>query len=373
MINQCRAFFAGKKALAALSLTTILFTGCGTAISNINAYNKKPLKPTKFMPSKDMISGKSLPKVIIMDLDDSPSKTAAQADLGKSLAGNINSQLSKGKSVDILKRVKKADITEELKLAELSDAMGGEELGSANYIIGGKITNASFTREFQAKKGYRNKRGRYVVIPAKLHYTTSVKGYVKIYQLPSLHVVGTFDFEDNKARSEEAPTSFLGFGRTDTSHKATRDDGMVREAGADAANTLRLPLKNFFAKRGYVFEKRSDGDDVIVKVTLGAKNGAKEGETVYFYTQEESLNPLTGESYIETIKIGEGTISDQVRPETSWIIVEEVYEGKELRAGDYMKIEYEKEMGDYLNEAGKAINESGVMKYKDTAIQLLLQ
>jgi hypothetical protein len=360
-----------KKTILAITAGALLLTGCGTAIKNLDSYNKDTLKPTQFMPPKDVISGKSLPKVIIMDLDDAPSKTAEQAGLGTSMAGNIDSQLSKGKSVDILKRVKKSNITEELKLAELSDAMGGEDLGSANYIISGKITGASFTHEFQAKSNYINKSGKYVHTPAKFFYTATVKGMVKIYQLPSLKVVGTFDFEDNKARSEQAPTSFLGFGKTDTSHKVTRDDGMVRGAGVDAVNSLRLPLKNFFAKRGYVFEKRSKDDDVIVKVTLGAKNGAKEGEKVFFYTEEQSSNALTGETYIETIKIAEGTISNQIRPETSWIIINEVYKGKELRAGDYIKIEYEKAMGDYMNDAGKKINSLGLMKYKDSAIRLI--
>ncbi len=356
----------------AITAGVLLLAGCGTSISDLNAYKKDDLKPTKLMPSKDILSGKSLPKIIIMDLDDTPSKTAKQAGLGKSIAGNIDSQLSKGKSVDILKRVKKVDITEELKLAELSDAMGGEDLGSADYIIGGKITNASFKHEFQAAQHYRDNQGRYVQVPAKFFYTASVRGFVKIYQLPSLKVVGTYDFDDNKARSEEAPTGFLGFGRTDTSHKVTRDDGMVRAAGEDAINTLRLPLKNFFAKRGYIFEKRSDGGDAIVQVTLGSSNGAKEGEKVFFYTQEENVNPLTGDSYVETVKIAEGVISDKIRPETSWIIIEEIYNGKELRAGDYMKIEYEKEFGDYMNEAGKTINDSGLMKYKDSALKLLL-
>ncbi|MCV6608225.1 MAG: hypothetical protein OIF32_08440 [Campylobacterales bacterium] len=369
-MKKNKIMFSGKKTLLALGIGGLILSGCGTAIKNVNAYKKDILKPTKFMPSKDILSGKSLPKVIIMDLDDSSSKTARQASLGKSMAGDIDSQLTKGKSADILKRVKKTNITEELKLAELSDAMGGDELNSANYIIGGKINSSSFKHEFVAKKGYYSKNG-YVSVPAKFFYTAEVKGQVKIYQLPSLKVVGSFDFDDNKQRTEQAPTSFFGFGKTDTSHKVTRDDGMIRGAGSDAVNSLRLPLKNFFARKGYIFEKRSKDDDVIVKVSLGSKNGAKEGEKVFFYTQEESGNPLTGETYLETIKIAEGVISDQVRPETSWIIIKEVYSGKELRAGDYMKIEYEKEVGDYLNDAGKAINSSGLMKYKDTAIQIL--
>lgn len=358
------------KTLLLSSLISLSFLGCGSSIKNIHAYKKDPLPTAEFIPSVDIIKGKSLPKVIILDLDESASKVAQKADLGRSLAGEIDKQLTKGKSVEILKRVTQTTINEEIKLAELSRAIGGDELRSANYIIGGSILNASFTSKFQEKLVVRRK-GKAFIIPANYHYITKVKGFVKIYEVPSLKVLATLDFEDNKISDEQTSTSYLGLGKTQMRGKK-EDNSMVREAGADAINTLRIPLKNFFAKKGYIFEKRSQRGDSIVKVTLGAKHGAKKGEKVKFYAVQESLNPLTKEKTRETIEIGEGVISDKIRPESSWVIVSEIYEGKQLKAGDFIQLQYKKEISDFVNSAGKTLNNSGILRYKDTALHLLI-
>ena len=129
-----------------------------------------------------------------------------------------------------------------------------------------------------------------------------------------------------------------------------RNDGLVRAAALEGADTVSYDLKNFFAKKGYIYEARLKGDDKIIKTTLGAKHGAKEGENVEIYAVEDTTNNLTGVTSQETILIGNGTISNQVTPGSSWIIVDEVQDGKNIHAGDFVKIKYEE---GFFSKAGK--------------------
>ena len=42
----------------------------------------------------------------------------------------------------------------------------------------------------------------------------------------------------------------------------------------------------------------------------------------------------------DIIKIGKGKVSNQITQKNSWIIVDELYNNKDIKAGDFIKIEY---------------------------------
>jgi TolB-like protein len=337
-----------------LSATTIALlglglSGCGTAIKLSN-YQPQNLKKADNIPSKERLMSNDLPKVIVMDINDNGIEIARQSKLGKSIATNINTNLAKAKSVKLIKRVENISyekmISNEIKAAELSKEIGAD-VGQADYILTGQISNATYDHTF--REGYyynvttkEGKELRYQ--PPAITYKACSMGNIKIFMLPTLEEAETFEFNECSSTSEEARSAYQA---------KKRNDGLVRKSASEAADTIKYPLKNFFAKKGYIFEMMKDDDNIIVKTTLGKQFGAIEGEEVDIYSIETFENSLTGESKKTEVKIATGTISNQLNKDFSWIIINNVMENKEIKAGDYIKIKYEEGMWSKL---GKSIN-----------------
>jgi len=331
------SFYTFKKSLVAATVVGLGLSGCGTSIK-LSEYKPTTLPKAKNMPSKEEMMSSALPKVIIMDIDDNGIKIAKQAKLGRSIATDINTNLAEARSVKIVKRVNKVSydkmLTKEVKAAELSKELG-TDVGQADYILTGKLSNATYDHTFhEAYTTYvKTKHGtRAIHHPPSISYSACAVGNIKVFKLPSLDEATSIEFNECSHSSEQA--------RSPRDAKL-RNDGLVREAGNEAADTAKYPLKNFFAKKGYIYEMRKDGDDLIIKTTLGTKFGAKEGEDVEIYAVEDLTNSLTGVTKKTEVKIATGKISNQLNSDFSWVIVDEVEDGKNIEAGDYIKIKYE--------------------------------
>ena len=336
------------KQYSLLILGVVLLTGCGTSL-NLAKYSPATLEKAKHMPSKEKMISNEFYKVIVMDIDNADITIAKQARLGSSMATKINSLLAKGKSVKLVKRINKSNyskmIASEIKASELSKELD-TDVGQADYIITGQLSNSTFDHFF--REGYyykvKTKKGtirRYA--PPSMTYESCAAGNIKIFELPSLNEADSFEFNECARKSTDVRSS-RDYNR--------RNDGLVRDAGDESADTVSYKLKNFFSKKGYIYEMKKDGSDTIVKVTLGSENGAKEGEEVNIYAIEDNYNPLTDVTKQETIKIGIGKISNQLTPSSAWIIVDELNEGKNIHAGDFVKIEYTE---GFFSKAGKVL------------------
>ncbi len=327
-----------KKGLFTTSIATasvLFFTGCGAEL-NLPEYTKAPLQEAKHMPTKAEMSGAHA-KVIMMPIDNNGLKIAEKAKLGNSMIVKINTELSKAKSVDIVKRVEKSSydkiLAKEVKAAELSKELG-TDVGQADFIVTGQLSNATYTHHFTEGYNYecKDSKGniRTCYAPPHMSYESCVEGNIKVFKLPELKEVFSNPFDECS--------------RTGTDVRSARDvvkenNSLVREAGTEAADTATYPLKNFFAVKGYIYEKRVNKDgDIILKTTLGEKAGAKKGDDVIIYSIIDETNPLTGTTSSDTIKIGEGIISNQITPNSSWVIVDEIYGEHTPKSGDFVKI-----------------------------------
>jgi hypothetical protein len=323
--------------LSLLSFTAItLLTGCGTAL-NLTKYTPTTMNKAENMPSSKKMMSNNLPKVIIMDIDNNSIKVANQSKVGSTIATKVNTLLSDGKSVKIVKRVTKISydkmLSKEVAAAQLSKELG-TDVGQVDNIITGQISTASYDHSFAEGYYYvvKTKSGnerRYQ--PPMMSYKSCVVGNIKIFTLPSLDEAASFEYDECSSKTTEVRSA---------NDVVSRNDGLVRSAALEGADTVSYSLKNFFSKKGYIYESRLNGDDKIIKTTLGAKDGAKDGETVEIYAVEDSTNNLTGVTNKETTLIATGTISNQVTPGSSWIIVDEVQSGKKIDAGDFVKIKY---------------------------------
>ncbi len=320
---------------------TVGFTGCSNAIK-LSEYNPVNLQKGKHIPSKEQLSGIGKSKVIIMDIDDNNIKIAKRGNLGRSMASDINKELAENKNVKVLKRISsrsyKDIIKKEIKAAELGKEIG-EDIGQADYLITGQIGNATFTNKFNEAYTTTDKKGRTTRHPARIEYEACVEGVLKVFSLPSLDETQSKSFNECSSFSEEA--------RSPSDAKPS-NGSLERKAGTEAMNTASYSLKNFFTSKGYIFEMRKNSDGSVIKTALGSKSGAKEGEDVEIYSVEDVNNPLTGETTTTDVLIGKGTISNKVTPVYSWIIVEELYDGRKIKLGDYIKIKYKKTFWDSI-------------------------
>jgi len=326
------------KSLLTASVATasvLFFTGCGSEL-NLPDYKKTPLQNATHMPSKAEMAGAHA-KVIMMPIDNNGLSIAQRAKLGNSMIVKINTELANAKSVDIVKRVKKSSydkiLSKEVQAAELSKELG-TDVGQADFIVTGQISNATYTHHFTEAYTYecRDLQGNKGICKAPPHmsYESCVEGNIKVFKLPELKEVFSNPFDECS--------------RTGTDVRSARDvvrenNSLVREAGAEAADTVTYPLKNFFAIKGYIYEERKNADgEIILKTTLGTKTGAKEGDDVIIYDIADETNPLTGKTSTDTVKIGTGIISNQITPNSSWVIVDELTGENTPKSGDFVKI-----------------------------------
>ena len=319
-----------KKAVG-FSLTILfLLTGCGTSI-NLTEYSPIQAPKASHMPSAKQLENKK-PNVIVMDVNDNGIDTAIKARAGKAMGTRLNADLVQSGEVNVIKRLKNTNLESEVKRAEITKSLGGS---GVDYIVTGKIDNASYNWEFYRAVTWRDKKGRIHYIPPYIKYTACVSGNIQIYSIPDLIIKSTIPLKSCVYENENARSPY----------QAKRSNpALVRQAAINAIDNVKYPLENFFAPKGYILEIRRDKDgELIAKLTIGSEDGVEEGDKVDIYTLKDYTNPITNKKTVQTIKIAQGKVSNQIGPHFSWIIIDEddINQGYTLHIGDFAKIKKE--------------------------------
>lgn len=319
-----------KKSIILSVGALFLITGCGTSI-NLTKYSPIQAPKASHMPSPDELQSKK-PNVIVMDLDNNHIKLAEEAEAGKAMATTINGGLASSHEVNIVKRLDNTDLKDEVKLSQKLKSLGDK---TANYIVTGKIDNATYNWTFHEESTWTDKKGRVHVIPPSISYKACVSGNVNVYKLPDLKVLDTIPVEACATDSEDARSP---------SQARKSNPGLVRNAATEAADDATYPLMNFFSPKGYITEVRKNKDgDLIAKLTIGTDDGLKEGDTVKIYTIKDSINPLTNKKESNIVEVAVGKVSNQNGPHFAWIIIDkdDINPGYTIHIGDFAKVEKE--------------------------------
>lgn len=325
----------------------IILSACSTTIGNFDEYQKQFLSKTKFMPSKEALDGKSS-KIVVFPLEHNQNQLALETNLGESMANNIENVIGKNRLGEIVDRKAAQKLQEEIKLAEMNKTGAYKGPIVADYAVSGAISNAGFTSKYSNGSTYYNPQSKqFVSIPPKYTYSSDVAGNIKIYELPSLSVVESIEFSAKKSRSEAVQQEGgLSLGGIQIGGKkvegASRDDNLVRKAAEEAVIDVEVDIKNFFARKGYILEKRVLGNKSIFKISLGSSDGIKQDDKFEVIGQFESENPITNEIEIERKIIATGTVSDLIDPKSSWVIIDDVKKSEAVRLGDSVKLKYKK-------------------------------
>lgn len=334
-----------------------LLASCAPTVKNFEKYQKQFISKSDFMPDKDSYESK-LPKVAIFDFEDGEIEVAKQANLSKSVAVNVENILSKYRLAEIVDRNAVNKLQKEVQLAEMNKTGAYKGPKVADYAVSGSISNASFNSKYVNGSTYIDKKGNLISVPPKYVYTSNVAGNIKLYELPSLGVAQAIEFSATAVRNEnvqqDGGVSFGGLQIGGSQKEGeNRDDGLIRKAGSDAIEEVESIIRNFFAKKGYIIEKRSYEDKSIFKVNLGSEDGLVHGDKFVVTGKYEVDNSITGETGIETRVIGAGRVSNLIDPKNCWIVIDEKKHENSIRIGDVVKMQYSK---DRMKSLGKSLN-----------------
>lgn len=332
-----------------LSLLCLLTISCAPTIKQFDSYKKAPMLQAKSMPSEEAVEGQPV-RVAIFELETNDIKLAQNTKLGSSLAVDIESILTKDKLVDLVDRKASVKLQKEVALAEMKSDKTYTGPAVADYIISGAISRTNFTSQYiAAQHTFNVESGTYSYTPPKWNYVSEVGGNIKIYEIPSLGIVRTFEIDGKSNMSENA--------KSKTSAK-TEDAYLIKEASRDGLKHIKIDLKNFFAKKGYILEKRVLSNHTIFKISLGSKDGMKQGTKLVLYSKKAEENSITGSQEIIERKIAEAKIADIINAKSSWIIIKNKKDVEKIRLGDIVKVEYKKS---FWHSAGKTSKGVGVV------------
>ncbi len=171
-----------------------------------------------------------------------------------------------------------------------------------------------------------------------------------------MQVVGNVELSGKKSRSENVKTDnnlsiggLVEFGGK-KAEGLNKDDDLVRQAGKEAIENAAVDIKNFFAKKGFVLEKRVLKNKTIFKISVGSADGIKTGDKFEIIGKYEIENPITGKSEIESRIIGTGEVADKIDPKSSWVLIDDSDVVNSIRLGDVVRFKYKKNWIDQVTK-----------------------
>jgi hypothetical protein len=328
-------------------LSALIISSCSPTIKNFNSYLPQPLPKTNFMPSAEAVEGKP-PKVVVFELDEGSNQSAKDADLGRSVAINVENVLTGKRLAELVDRKIASKLEKEIALAEMNKTGSYKGPAVADYAVSGAISSAGFTKKYSAGYIIPNKDGGFTKTEPKFNYSGDVAGNLKIYELPSMQVVGNVEFAGKKSRSENVKTDnnlsiggLVEFGGQ-KAEGLNKDDDLVRKAGKEAIENSAVDIENFFAKKGFILEKRVLKTKTIFKISVGSADGIKIGDKFEVIGKYEIENAITGKSEIESRILANGEVADKIDPKSSWVLIDNADVVNSIRLGDVVRFKYKR-------------------------------
>jgi curli biogenesis system outer membrane secretion channel CsgG len=337
----------------------LVFSSCTSLnIKNVDQYQKQFLPSSKFMPSKEQLSG-AKPKIVVFDFDVNDNEVAINSNLAQATADKVEAIIGNNLLAQIVDRKAANKLQKEIQLIEANKTGSYKGPIIADYAISGSISNASFVSKYSSGFTYFNyKTGQLTSVPPKYNYSSEVSGILKIYELPSLAVIEAVDFSGSDIRSEAAQQEGgLSLGAIQIGGKkvegAKRDDSLVRNAAKEAIENIEIKLKNFFAKKGYILEKRVKDKKVIFKISLGSEDGIKKGDIFEVFAKYEIQNQITNETEIEKRFISLGKVTSEINAKSAFVIIDDEEKIDSIRLGDQIKMKYQLSASDKIFKFAK--------------------
>lgn len=312
--------------LSALLITTLLTSGCATTV-DLSKFHDADLKEAAILPSKDQLTQQRA-KIVVLDADEGYLTEIENTHLGDVFSTTIEKEISAA-NAEVVDRNMANKLKDELKLAENGGAGSYSGPAIAEFAIRSKVTTAQYGVTYIETSSWKDSEGKVHVNPAHYNHTAQVVGNISLYELPSLRLVTTINLQGNASTSEPRKGNNQIIGAS-----------LLRSAAASAISKQAHQLKNLFAPKGYVVERRTDGDISIFRVMMGQNQGVKPEDKVVIYSLRKKMNALTGLEQMDEIPVSQAVTSDQVNNTDAWIVPDDKKTAEKIRLGDFVKVKY---------------------------------
>jgi hypothetical protein len=359
---------------------TLMFVSCGSKDINVLDYNKK-ITTKSFVPlacQKEFVN--KLPKVAVVGFTNNSSfgKQKSSSSLSKkrfnamaglgygsggvvagaksssdgestTLTGDIDPKLSGYivplvesyilgiGGVELFARADFEKVNSELKLQDsgLLDQKSVVEVGRTSgveYIITGSVNSLSYKESTltDATKSIERATRRadddsVKIAGALLDMAANLTSGVELKTSMTLKmidvrtgkvVLSKNSIEDKTIRGIKMPTY-------------QQQIEFLKEVLASSLDSLTEQIKPYFGLKGYITQVRFNDDGVIAQVNLGSKEGIKRGDILDIYSFEESMDPLSNESFCDKNKLPFSLrVSGQISKERSWTTLDSEYKDR---------------------------------------------
>lgn len=341
---------AHKKTVMTAALLAALTTGCmTTTVKDLQAFSPVEMSDADVMPSKKQLAQERI-RVIVLKVEDSI-PIARQFNLGQTMTAGLESVVGDG-GAEVVDRSLAEKLEKEVQLIESTGKAEYSGPEVANYVIKAQISAASGDGSWMPKtKTPKIGPIPSMDIPAHTSVVGKITGNLKIYELPNMRQVATVDLKGTSSTK-------LGVGQNGIVPRYEIDQalkGLMAPSAEDAIKSARTEIQNVFAQKGYVTEKRVKGKEVIFKVLLGKKLGVKPNDKLNFINLRESVDSMTQSKHMEELVVGEGTVSDQITEEYSWVVASDEKTANSIKRGQFAKVKFEKSLLEKVNSGINAI------------------
>ncbi len=314
--------------LVQYSVIAVLATGCSTTALKVNPvdYSVQQMQKASYTPTPEEVK-REKPRVAIFPLELYRGNNELSASEAEALESAMRSELEAA-LLDSGK-VKLLDRTLALRLrgALAEYERTGKTPSPFKQADALVITNIDLTtadREYQPPS--KNSKGK--VIPGVCITSARVSGVLKVYDILENDTIGIEKIDGSAIDYEEAPRC--------AALQVLEERAIFQRASKKAAERARSFIRTFFAPKGFVVEKRSNGKAWVFKVTTDGE-AMSEYKTVKIFNQRRSENALTGELESETLAVGTALVTDQVGERFLWIYVDDPKVADQVRVGHLVK------------------------------------
>lgn len=314
--------------VCALALVTV---SCASNKANVKETISVDIPRAPLAPSKEDINKSQ--SVVLLPFERSDSVPSQIADYGYA---NLEQTLLKS-GVKVIERSVANKLADELRAAILVGKEAPPSLQVASVAVLVDIAGASVASSFNKESRWEDKEGKVHITPSSCDYSGNAKVHLRLYTLPGMLNIGTYDSTGRASRRRESSNRDCPI-----SNKMTYD--LKANAVSQALNDGDYELLNKLATNHYVLERRQspdENDEAIFFTSLSDEKGARPGKKVDFYRRVEKTNQLTGENYIEEVLQASGIVTDQATENGSYVLVKGEEEIESLMLGDVVKLSHE--------------------------------
>jgi len=315
----------------ALALSGLLVLGgCASSEVSLSEFsNDAPLQSADRLPSEADLNRQGRAKVVVFEAEDSNLDRARRAQAATTLTRAVEEMLG-ANGAEVIDRSIATKLGQELQLAEVKGVGGYDGPSLANFAVKPSITLAEYASEYVAASSYTDKKGKTYTTPASYSHKANVNISLRVYEIPSLRPLKTLNGRGSNSQS--------------TSDRGSQDlsVSMVRAASQNALKDVQADLLNLFAPKGYVLGKREKKGKSIFRISIGSEQGIIPGNRVVFFSERESVHPITKKVGYDKIPLAEGTVSNLVTGGEAWVIPEDEEKSRRIRLGDQIEVIHKK-------------------------------